>query len=291
MERGRFDDALREFDEDIRIDPGARAFHRFEGSSCRRCHGRDEAADAFRAAWLLDPADPQNAYRLIVAYRSAQTTPQEIERALETLTSVERELIQRERATCRAPFINVTRHHRRRGRRDGVRACRLRARLLADPAGELDSGACRAARRGRRRSADHRFRRRRSEADGAGHRRAAAGAGSRRPSNSSRRPSRAASDSSEAHRMLGTAYLMQWRHHQEPSAPARGRAPESARRAVMARAGAHPRRVRATVAEAEDALRTAVDRIAGSRRTALAAVDDAGETAACRSGRPDADRR
>ena len=31
MERGRFDDALREFDEDIRIDPRRAAFHRFKG--------------------------------------------------------------------------------------------------------------------------------------------------------------------------------------------------------------------------------------------------------------------
>jgi tetratricopeptide (TPR) repeat protein len=34
----------------------------------------------FRAAWLIDPADPQNAYRLL-AVRSAQTTAQEKERA------------------------------------------------------------------------------------------------------------------------------------------------------------------------------------------------------------------
>ena len=31
MERGRFDEALREFDEDIRIDPRRAAFHRFKG--------------------------------------------------------------------------------------------------------------------------------------------------------------------------------------------------------------------------------------------------------------------
>ena len=94
MERGRFDDALREFDEDLRIDPRRAVFHRYKGL-IHQVEGRPlEAADAFRAAWLLDPSDPQNAYRLL-AFKSARATPQENERALETLTRVGRDLIQR----------------------------------------------------------------------------------------------------------------------------------------------------------------------------------------------------
>ena len=106
MERGRVDDALREFDEDIRIDPRRAAFHRFKGL-VQQLQGRPAAAEAFRTAWLVDPADPQNAYRLL-AVRSAETTPQETERALETLASVERDLLNGRRSRATALFTNLS---------------------------------------------------------------------------------------------------------------------------------------------------------------------------------------
>ena len=92
VERGRLTDAVREFDEDIRIDPRRAAFHRLKGLVLQAASRHAEAADAFHAAWLLDSVDPQNAYRLI-AYRSASTTPQEIERAREALAILEGRLI------------------------------------------------------------------------------------------------------------------------------------------------------------------------------------------------------
>jgi tetratricopeptide (TPR) repeat protein len=105
MERGRFDDALREFDEDLLIDPRA-AFHRYKGL-IYQVEGRPaEAADAFRAAWLLEPVDPQNAYRLL-AFKSARTTPHEKERALETLARVGRDLIQGRGPRQAARFTTV----------------------------------------------------------------------------------------------------------------------------------------------------------------------------------------
>lgn len=107
MERGRFDAALREFDVDLRIDPSRAAFHRYKGLIHQVEDRPAEAADAFRAAWLLDPADPQNAYRLL-AFRSARTTPQENERALETLARVERDLINGKTARAAAPFTDVS---------------------------------------------------------------------------------------------------------------------------------------------------------------------------------------
>ena len=106
IERGRFADALRELDQDLLIDPRRGPFHRLRGLVLQAIFRPDEAADEFRATWLLEPADPQNAYRLI-AYRSALTTPQEIERAIASLTIVERELIRRERPRADAPFINI----------------------------------------------------------------------------------------------------------------------------------------------------------------------------------------
>ena len=118
MERGRFDEALREFDEDIRIDPRRAAFHRFKGlvhqlQAPRLPEGlsglplQAAAADAFRAAWLVDPADPQNAYRLL-AVGSAQTTPQEKDRALETLAGVERDVLSGRRSRVATLFTNLS---------------------------------------------------------------------------------------------------------------------------------------------------------------------------------------
>jgi tetratricopeptide (TPR) repeat protein len=106
LERGRYDDAVREFDEDLSIDPRRATFHRLKGRALQAMSRPAQAADAFRAAWLIEPADPQNAYRLI-AQRSAQTTPEDIERAREALASVERALIRRERPGENALFLNV----------------------------------------------------------------------------------------------------------------------------------------------------------------------------------------
>jgi tetratricopeptide (TPR) repeat protein len=103
LDRGRFDDALREFEADIRIDPTRAAFHRYVGLIHQATGRSADAADAFRRAWLLDPADPQNAYRLIVD-RSDSTTAQEIEQALATFARIEGELIRLERPRAEPPF-------------------------------------------------------------------------------------------------------------------------------------------------------------------------------------------
>ena len=106
LERGRLNEAVREFDTDIEIDPRRAAFHRLKGLVLQGMSRPAEAAEVFRTAWLLDPADPLNAYRLI-ALRSAQLTPQEIEQALGTLADLERALIRRERPGASAPFPNL----------------------------------------------------------------------------------------------------------------------------------------------------------------------------------------
>jgi tetratricopeptide (TPR) repeat protein len=103
LERGRFDESLREFEADITIDPTRAAFHRYKGLIHQATARPSDAADAFRASWLLDPMDPQNAYRL-VAHRSDSTTAAEIEQALATFAKVEGELIRLERSRAQSPF-------------------------------------------------------------------------------------------------------------------------------------------------------------------------------------------
>ena len=102
LDRGRFDDALREFEADVSIDPSRAAFHRYKGLILQATARPVDAADAFRRTWLLEPTDLQNAYRLIV-HRSSSTTAAEIEQALATFAQVERELIRLDRARA-TPF-------------------------------------------------------------------------------------------------------------------------------------------------------------------------------------------
>jgi len=103
LERGRFNDALREFEADIKIDPTRAAFHRYKGIIDQSTARPADAADAFRATWLLEPADPQNTYRVIV-YRSASTTAAQIEKALASLAQIEGELTRLERPRATSLF-------------------------------------------------------------------------------------------------------------------------------------------------------------------------------------------
>ena len=105
-ERSRYDDALREIDQAIGVDAGRAALLRFKGLLHHATKHPADAADAFRAAWLLEPEDPRNAYQLVVS-RSARTTAAEIERALGTLARIERELTRGERARAESPFITL----------------------------------------------------------------------------------------------------------------------------------------------------------------------------------------
>jgi tetratricopeptide (TPR) repeat protein len=106
VERGRWNDAVRELDADISVDPQRAAFHRLKGVVLQAASRDAEAADAFRDAWLRNPDEPQDAYRLII-HAPVVTTPQEIDRARAALADLERRLVRRERAGAAAPFTNV----------------------------------------------------------------------------------------------------------------------------------------------------------------------------------------
>ena len=106
-ERRRFLEAVREVDEAIRIDPSDASLYGFKASLLQAANKPSEAAEAFRAAWLRDADDPQNAYRLVV-HRSDATTAAEIERARATLEGIERQLIHGQLARVESPFLVLT---------------------------------------------------------------------------------------------------------------------------------------------------------------------------------------
>lgn len=106
LERGRLAEAVAQLDEDITLDPRRAGFHRLKGMVLEAASREEAAADAYREAWLLEPGDPLNAYRLI-ALRSRVTTDGELVRARETLSLLERALVRRERPGASAPFTSV----------------------------------------------------------------------------------------------------------------------------------------------------------------------------------------
>ena len=106
LERSRFDDALREFEADIKIDPARAAFHRYKGLIYQGMARPAEAAAAYRTAWLRDPNDPQNAYQLVVR-RASTTTAAQLAQALATLVRVEGELVRRQRSRADSPFRTI----------------------------------------------------------------------------------------------------------------------------------------------------------------------------------------
>ena len=106
-ERGRFADALREIDALLRLDSRQYLYHRLKALTLHAANRPAEAADAFRTLWLLASDDPQNNYRLIVN-RSSQTSDADIDRALKMLGVIEHELVGGTRIPPRLPFLLVS---------------------------------------------------------------------------------------------------------------------------------------------------------------------------------------
>jgi len=106
LERGQFTTALREFNDDVRLDPQRAAFHRFRALLFEALNRPAEAADAFRAAWLANPADPQNAYQLLV-HVSLRKSAAERRAAHDTLAALERQLVSGQAAKANAPFLSI----------------------------------------------------------------------------------------------------------------------------------------------------------------------------------------
>jgi tetratricopeptide (TPR) repeat protein len=105
-ERSRFPEALQEIDAAIGLDATRPSLHRFKALLCQSMNRSTEAADSFRAAWLLEPDAAQNAYHLVV-HRSAKTTAADVDRALATLKDVERALVRGQSVRANAPFLTL----------------------------------------------------------------------------------------------------------------------------------------------------------------------------------------
>jgi tetratricopeptide (TPR) repeat protein len=104
IERRRLDDALKELEAAIRIDP-KRANLQVLRAHVLEAAGRSaEAADAFTRAWTLDPGDPAKAYLRLV--RTPGGSSPETDRARATVEDLQRELIRGARAVP-TPFTHL----------------------------------------------------------------------------------------------------------------------------------------------------------------------------------------
>ena len=239
-ERGRFREALREIGEDIRIDPKRAAFHRFQALCNQAANRPADAANAFRATWIIEPADPQNAYRLVVN-KSARTTVAELDRALTTLANVERELIRGQRDRAESPFLALSSIN------DDVGGALLFApsayargmSLLLDAQFETGITELRAVIATDPLVADSAARSEPMQLGVAELRKGRVSAAIEHLETAAARTPK----SSEAHRILGTAHGINGRCGEQPPSPPRFGAVESARRALVARAGAGARRL------------------------------------------------
>ena len=106
LERGQYTAALREFNDDIRLDPQRAAFQRFRALLYEALNRPAEAADAFRAAWLASPTDAQNAYQMLV-HVSLRKSAAERRAARDTLAALERQLIAGQAPKANAPFLSI----------------------------------------------------------------------------------------------------------------------------------------------------------------------------------------
>ena len=101
LERGRFADAVTEFEAASRLAPQRASLHLSRGFALEAMGSPDRAAAAFRQAWTLDPDDPVTAY-LAVA-RSA-IDEAELTRARDTLLRTVQGVIRGARSRPPSPF-------------------------------------------------------------------------------------------------------------------------------------------------------------------------------------------
>jgi tetratricopeptide (TPR) repeat protein len=106
LERGRVEDALREFDAASQLAPERGDIHLFRALAYREAGKTPAAADAVRRAWTIDPDDPIKSY-LLLRHAGADATEMERARALRRLAAAA-EARARARGSSVTPFIRVS---------------------------------------------------------------------------------------------------------------------------------------------------------------------------------------
>ena len=101
VERGRFADALVEFEAASRLAPQRVSPHLSRAFALEAMGSADRAADAFRQAWMLDPDDPVTAY-LAVARSAIDEAG--LARVRDTLLLAVQGVIRGDRARQPSPF-------------------------------------------------------------------------------------------------------------------------------------------------------------------------------------------
>jgi tetratricopeptide (TPR) repeat protein len=106
LERGRFDDALREFEEAAQLEPQRADAQMFRGFAYQAAGRPSDATRAFRAAWQIDPMDPIAAY-LVARAGAGDGRSTDLQQAVRVLSAFQRERLVQD-AQRRAPFTTVS---------------------------------------------------------------------------------------------------------------------------------------------------------------------------------------
>lgn len=107
LERGRIEDALRQFAAAGTLDPKRPDAHLFRGLAYELGGSNRDASIAFRTAWTLDRGDPAHAYRFL------QHVPRDVETgevalAVETLVAFQRRREAEQSPRRAEPFLSLT---------------------------------------------------------------------------------------------------------------------------------------------------------------------------------------
>jgi tetratricopeptide (TPR) repeat protein len=107
LERGRIEDALQELGKAGALDPMRPDVHLFRGLAYQLAGRQQDASTAFRASWTLDRVDPALAYRFL-QHLPEDNEPGEVTLAVESLIGFQRRREAEPNPGRAAPFLSVS---------------------------------------------------------------------------------------------------------------------------------------------------------------------------------------